>query len=146
MVVGDLREKGISPVYLITNHVGFYERYGWEFLCMVQGDDEPEMTRMYIHRQFYNNKRNTNNNRNQCFELFLVQDIDSLIIDGEADSFALELYPELRPQWLFGISEKRINEFWKNKYKDIVLRTDVDYVTYMFGNKTRKLTYIADLR
>lgn len=76
----------------------------------------------------------------------MVQDIDSLIIDGEADSFALELYPELRPQWLFGISEKRINELWKNKYKDIVLRTDVDYVTYMFGNKTRKLTYIADLR
>lgn len=50
MVVGALREKGISPVYLITNHVDFYERYGWKFLCMVQGDDEPEMTRMYIHR------------------------------------------------------------------------------------------------
>ena len=26
------------------------ERYGWEFLCMVQGDGEEEMTRMYIHR------------------------------------------------------------------------------------------------
>ena len=26
------------------------ERYGWEFLCMVQGDGEPDMTRMYIHR------------------------------------------------------------------------------------------------
>ena len=50
MVVEDMRKKGISPIYLITNHVGFYERYGWEFLCMVQGDDEPEMTRMYIHR------------------------------------------------------------------------------------------------
>ncbi len=24
--------------------------YGWYLLCMVQGDDEPEMTRMYIHR------------------------------------------------------------------------------------------------
>lgn len=24
--------------------------YGWEFLCMVQGDGEPDMTRMYIHR------------------------------------------------------------------------------------------------
>lgn len=24
--------------------------YGWEFLCMVQGDGEPEMSRMYIHR------------------------------------------------------------------------------------------------
>lgn len=50
MVVDDLRSKGITPIYLITDHTGFYERYGWEFLCMVQGDDEPEMTRMYIHR------------------------------------------------------------------------------------------------
>ena len=50
MVVADMRDKGISPVYLVTDHVGFYERYGWEFLCMVQGDGEPEMTRMYIHR------------------------------------------------------------------------------------------------
>ena len=50
MVVEDMRSKNISPIYLITDHIGFYERYGWEFLCMVQGDDEPEMTRMYIHR------------------------------------------------------------------------------------------------
>ncbi|MBM6750640.1 GNAT family N-acetyltransferase [Mediterraneibacter glycyrrhizinilyticus] len=49
MVVEDMRYKGISPIYLVTDHIGFYERYGWEFLCMVQGDDEPEMTRMYIH-------------------------------------------------------------------------------------------------
>ena len=50
MVVEDMRGKDISPLYLITDHVGFYERYGWEFLCMVQGDGEPKMTRMYIHR------------------------------------------------------------------------------------------------
>ena len=50
MAVEDLRSKGISPAYLVTDHTGFYERYGWEFLCMVQGDGEPEMTRMYIHR------------------------------------------------------------------------------------------------
>ena len=50
MTVEDLRSKGITPVYLVTDHIGFYERYGWEFLCMVQGDGEPEMTRMYIHR------------------------------------------------------------------------------------------------
>ena len=50
IVVEDCRQKGISPVYLITDHIGFYERYGWEFLCMVQGDDEPELSRMYIHR------------------------------------------------------------------------------------------------
>ena len=50
MAVDDLRGKGISPLYLVTDHTGFYERYGWEFYCMVQGDGEPEMTRMYIHR------------------------------------------------------------------------------------------------
>lgn len=50
MVVNDLKAKDISPIYLVTDHIGFYERYGWEFLCMVQGDGEPEMTRMYIHQ------------------------------------------------------------------------------------------------
>ena len=50
MTVNDLGQKGINPVYLVTNHVGFYERYGWKFLCMVQWDGEPEMSRMYIHR------------------------------------------------------------------------------------------------
>ena len=50
MAVEDLRAKGISPVYLLTNHTGFYERYGWEFLCMAQGDGEPYLSRMYIHQ------------------------------------------------------------------------------------------------
>lgn len=50
LVVKDMKEKGISPIYLVTDHTGFYERYGWEFLCMVQGDGEEEMTRMYIHK------------------------------------------------------------------------------------------------
>lgn len=50
LAVTDMKNKGITPVYLVTDHTDFYERYGWEFLCMVQGDDEPEMTRMYVHR------------------------------------------------------------------------------------------------
>ena len=50
MAVEDLRSNRISPAYLLTDHVGFYERYGWEFLCMVQGDGEDEQSRMYIHR------------------------------------------------------------------------------------------------
>ena len=50
MAVEDLRTHGVSPVYLVTDHTGFYERYGWEFFCMVQGDGEPDLTRMYIHR------------------------------------------------------------------------------------------------
>lgn len=50
MAVEDLRRKGISPVYLVTDHTGFYERYGWEFFCLAQGDGEEKPTRLYIHR------------------------------------------------------------------------------------------------
>ena len=50
LVVEDMRSKGVSPLYLVTDHIGFYERYGWQFLCMAQGDGEPELTRVYIHR------------------------------------------------------------------------------------------------
>ena len=50
IVVADMKSKGITPLYLMSDHTGFYERYGWEFLCMVQGDDEAGMARMYIHR------------------------------------------------------------------------------------------------
>ena len=41
---------GIHTLYLLTDHTGFYERYGWEFYCMAQGDGEETMSRMYIHR------------------------------------------------------------------------------------------------
>ena len=50
MAVEDLRNKGVSPVYLLTDHTGFYERYGWEFICMAQGDGEEKLSRMYIHQ------------------------------------------------------------------------------------------------
>ena len=43
----DMAAKGIGTLYLITDHTSFYERYGWEYLCMVQGDDGEQM-RMYI--------------------------------------------------------------------------------------------------
>lgn len=51
LVCRDMKKKGIATLYLVTDHTSFYERYGWEFLCMVQGDGEPAMTRMYIHKE-----------------------------------------------------------------------------------------------
>lgn len=50
-VCGEMKKSGVDTLYLLTNHTSFYERYGWEFLCMVQGDGEPEMSRMYVHRE-----------------------------------------------------------------------------------------------
>ena len=35
MAVNDLRSKGITPIYLLTDHTGFYEKYGWEFYGMM---------------------------------------------------------------------------------------------------------------
>ena len=49
LAVEDQKAKGISPIYLVTDHKGFYERYGWEFVCMAQGDGEEEMTKVYVH-------------------------------------------------------------------------------------------------
>ena len=48
-VCEDMRSFGLKTLYLITDHTGFYERYGWKFLCMVQGDGEADLTRMYVY-------------------------------------------------------------------------------------------------
>lgn len=50
-VCDDMKEQGIGTLYLLTDHDSFYERYGWKFLCMVQGDGEEEMARMYVHEE-----------------------------------------------------------------------------------------------
>ena len=44
----DMAAMGFETLYLLTDHTGFYERYGWQFLCMVRGD-EGELSRMYVH-------------------------------------------------------------------------------------------------
>ena len=44
-------ELGVDTLYLVTDHTSFYERYGWEFLCMVEETGEPRMTRMYLHQE-----------------------------------------------------------------------------------------------
>ncbi len=49
MAVEDLRMHGISPVYLLTDHTGFYERYGWQFHCLAQGEGEEKPSRLYVH-------------------------------------------------------------------------------------------------
>lgn len=48
MAVDDMKSKGFSALYLVTDHTGLYERYGWEFLCMVKCAGG-EMSRMYVY-------------------------------------------------------------------------------------------------
>ena len=50
LAVEDMRSNGVSPLYLVTDHTGFYERYGWEYLCEATNDGETHTSRVYIHR------------------------------------------------------------------------------------------------
>ena len=49
-VCEDMVAFGIDTLYLVTDHTGFYERYGWEFFCEVRGDGEDHLSRLYRHR------------------------------------------------------------------------------------------------
>ncbi len=46
----DMAGMGVDTLYLLTDHTSFYERYGWRFLCMAQGDGDPAASRMYVHQ------------------------------------------------------------------------------------------------
>ncbi|MDD5791262.1 MAG: hypothetical protein PUD22_01575 [Erysipelotrichaceae bacterium] len=49
MVVSDLKEHGITPVYLLTDHIGFYERYGFRFCTMAKNAFDESSSRICIH-------------------------------------------------------------------------------------------------
>ena len=46
----DMAGLGVDTLYLLTDHTSFYERYGWEFFCMAQGDGEERPSRMYVRK------------------------------------------------------------------------------------------------
>ena len=43
----DMAAFGVAPLYLITDHTSFYERYGWQFVCMAGTEEGP--IRLYMH-------------------------------------------------------------------------------------------------
>lgn len=45
----DMHTRGIDTLYLVTDHEGLYERYGWQFFVTVQGDGEEHKSRLYVH-------------------------------------------------------------------------------------------------
>lgn len=50
-IAEDMAAQGADTLYLVTDHTSFYERYGWEFLCMVREESSLAQTRLYVHRQ-----------------------------------------------------------------------------------------------
>ena len=43
------KQEGVTDLYLSTNHVGLYEKYGFEYLCMLD-DVEGTPSRIYVKR------------------------------------------------------------------------------------------------
>lgn len=43
----DMAAFGVAPLYLVTDHTSFYERYGWQFVCMAGTEEGP--IRLYMH-------------------------------------------------------------------------------------------------
>ncbi|MBQ7449509.1 MAG: GNAT family N-acetyltransferase [Paludibacteraceae bacterium] len=44
----DMRSRGIQTLYLVTEHTGFYERYGWSFVTTVRWKyADPAHSRVY---------------------------------------------------------------------------------------------------
>jgi len=50
-VCKDMAGKGIKTLYLITDHNGLYEKFGWEYYCDVLCDGEKKPSRVYIHKE-----------------------------------------------------------------------------------------------
>ncbi len=46
---GLAREEGVERIHISTNHVGLYEKYGYEFLAMMK-DIEGSDSRVYVRR------------------------------------------------------------------------------------------------
>ena len=41
---------GVDTLYLLTDHIGFYERCGWTYYGPVRGDGAEQPSRMYVRR------------------------------------------------------------------------------------------------
>lgn len=48
----DLKDSGFLKLYLLTDHMGFYEKCGWNFLGLVTGEDKAT-GRMYVAETLY---------------------------------------------------------------------------------------------
>ncbi len=48
-ICNDFKNTSYKFLYLLTDHLSFYERYGWEFYCMVENNDS-SFSRMYRYK------------------------------------------------------------------------------------------------
>jgi len=64
-----------------------------------------------------------------------------MIAEGQADVFAMSIYPQLTPQWNQSFDAKKEKILWE-RVKPILYSTDHEtHMTYMFGDKEKDLPW-----
>jgi uncharacterized protein YjaZ len=69
--------------------------------------------------------------------------IESMLIDGQADAFAKDFYPSLKPKWISQIAKEQEKELWSRCYFGLLNETNVDYNKYMFGDSKAGIPWCA---
>jgi uncharacterized protein YjaZ len=126
----------LSP-YVCENQNGVWGNCTWGNMIInidpIASDFEKWIPYVFAHEYHHNIWGNNwyNVRQGELRHIFL----NDLISDGLADSFALSLYPELRPKWLFDISAETEMRLWSEHYVHMIEKSDVDYPKYMFGDE-----------
>lgn len=60
--------------------------------------------------------------------------LETMLIDGQADSFAKSFNPSLNPKWISQVSIEQEKELWNKYYVKLLNETDYNYSKYMFGD------------
>jgi uncharacterized protein YjaZ len=67
--------------------------------------------------------------------------LEYMITEGQADLFAMSLFPDLVPQWNQSFDAEKENKLWE-RIKPILYSTDHEtHATYMFGNTEKELPW-----
>lgn len=67
--------------------------------------------------------------------------LEYMVNEGQADTFAKSLFPDLQPQWLSALTRGEETAFW-DKIKPILFSTDRnDFEKYMFGDEKSGLPW-----
>lgn len=69
--------------------------------------------------------------------------IESILIDGQADSFAKSFNEALNPTWISQISREQEEGLWNKHYSKLLNEIDADYVKYMFGDAEAGIPWCA---
>jgi uncharacterized protein YjaZ len=69
--------------------------------------------------------------------------LTGLIVDGQADSFAGALFPDLSPLWVRGLTPQQEASLWLEVRSRLQSEDPADYRRFMFGDEAAGIPWCA---